>query len=283
MELVVKTDLEKEVIRSIDWNFKELEKQVSAGLEKYKGRVVTPETIKDDKKDVAALRKLRTAIEDKRKEVKSACLRPYDDFEAKEKPIIALIDECIDNISEQTKAFEAAEKEEKRTAIEEFYKQNIKSLYGLVPFETLFEERWLNKSVLITTATGELYSKIEKANGEILTIRGMKLAPECETRMLDTYVRTLSIGAALEEKARFEEQQAKLEELKKNQQAAIKAEPEAQPVHVQEELVKEQETEQPRDLWLKIRGTTKACRQEINAIIKKYGLEYEGGLINGDS
>ena len=94
-------------------------------LEKYNNLVVTEDAIRDAKTDRAALNKLRTAFDEKRKEVKKACLKPYEDFEKKTKELLEIVDQPILAIDTQVKAFEDAEIQNKRTAIERFYSDNV--------------------------------------------------------------------------------------------------------------------------------------------------------------
>ena len=51
-------------------NFEEVKRQLYVQMDEYRGLVYTDESVKTAKDDVATLRKVRKAIEDKRKEVK---------------------------------------------------------------------------------------------------------------------------------------------------------------------------------------------------------------------
>ena len=55
---------------TIETNFSEIEKNLKKTLEGYKGIVVTEDTLKESKKDVAELRKLRASIDDEKKAIK---------------------------------------------------------------------------------------------------------------------------------------------------------------------------------------------------------------------
>ena len=75
MEFLIKTDLSV-MPEKIDFNFDEMKTELSEKLEKYNALVVTEDSIKDAKSDRANLNKLKTAIDDKRKEIKKLCLAP---------------------------------------------------------------------------------------------------------------------------------------------------------------------------------------------------------------
>ena len=80
MEFLIKTDL-KTIPEKIDFNFEEMKAELSDKLAAYNALVVTEDSIKSAKADKANLNKLRTAVEDKRKEIKKLCLAPYECFE----------------------------------------------------------------------------------------------------------------------------------------------------------------------------------------------------------
>ena len=112
MELIIKTDLQA-FPAVIEYNHEELKSELSEQLQKYKNIVVTEDSIKEFKADKANLNRLKTALEDKRKEVKKQCLQPYENFEKNIKELIALIEEPIKVIDSQLKEIESKKKEEK--------------------------------------------------------------------------------------------------------------------------------------------------------------------------
>ena len=90
-------------IGEITANFDEFKNQVSQELEKYKSKEFTEDTKKDAKKDLAELRKKKAAVNERRIEVKKEYMKPYDEFEAKVKELITLIDEPITLIDYKVK------------------------------------------------------------------------------------------------------------------------------------------------------------------------------------
>ena len=87
-------------------NFAAIKAQVAAKVAPYMGLVFGDEDIRDAKSTVAELRKMRTAIEDKRKAIKKQWNEPYAAFEDEVKQITAIIDEPIEEIDTQIKSFE---------------------------------------------------------------------------------------------------------------------------------------------------------------------------------
>ena len=160
MELAVKTDLERELPKRIDFNYEQLKGQLAEKLTRYQGLVVTEDGIKEAKADKTALNKLRTALDEKRKEVKKDCMRPYEDFEAKVKELISMVDQPMLAIDKQIKTFDERKKEEKRAEIVGLFQEKIGSLAALLPFEKFFNSRWLNVTYKMSDIQKELSDSI---------------------------------------------------------------------------------------------------------------------------
>ena len=91
----------KQQVGKINWNFEELKTALAAEMEKYTGIVYDDDSIADAKNTVAYLRKLKDSVEERRKEVKKECLKPYDDMEKQVKELTQLIDEPINTRSRE--------------------------------------------------------------------------------------------------------------------------------------------------------------------------------------
>jgi glucan-binding YG repeat protein len=216
MQLVIYAPKEGEFIQEISFNNEEIKQELALRLEKYKGLVYSESSIKEAKTDRASLNKFKDAIETRRKEIKKQCLKPYEDFEAKVKEIVAMIDQPILAIDGQIKAFEQAKKDEKTETIKGFYADSAGDLTELVPYEKVFNPRWLNvtcKEADIKKEITELFAKIE-TDLKVIT----ELQSEYELQIKDTYLRAFDLTAALQEKKRLEEQAAKLAEHKRQQE-----------------------------------------------------------------
>ena len=87
----------------IENNGEEVKAWLREVMQKYEGLIVTPESIRSAKDDKAKLNKLRTALEERRKEVKRDYLAPYLAFEEQYKALLALIDAPIASIDTQIK------------------------------------------------------------------------------------------------------------------------------------------------------------------------------------
>lgn len=131
MEFMLKTDLSS-LPQIIDFNFEDMKSELSIKLKQYNALVVTEDSIKSAKDDKAKLNKLRTAIENKRKEIKKQCLAPYEKFEMQCKEIVGMIDKPIAAIDNQVKAFDEIEKTNKYASLQQYFNDNSAELFELV-------------------------------------------------------------------------------------------------------------------------------------------------------
>lgn len=221
IELVVKTDFQQ-IPATVDFNFEEMKSFLSTQLEKYNNLAVTEDSIKDGKADKAKLNKLKTALEDKRKDIKKQFLVPYEDFERKERELVKMIDEPINAIDQQLKAFEIRNKEIKKAELLEHFTNSVGNLSSILTFEDVFNERWLNATYKIADAKNEIYEAISKTEGDIETIKSLKA--DCESQIMSVYLHTHDLSAALREKEHIEEQKRRMAEYEAKREAEKAAE-----------------------------------------------------------
>lgn len=191
-------------IQAIEFNFDELKTELSTRLEKYNNLTYTEETIKNAKEDRAGLNKFKEAIETRRKEIKTLCMKPYNDFEAKIKELTKLIDQPIIAIDTQIKNFDNQRMDAKRIDIQDFYNSTIGNLADILPLERIFNPKWLNATYKMTNIEKEIVETIGKVNGNLNVIADLKLDPDLELQVKDKYLSTLDFGLAMAEKTRLE-------------------------------------------------------------------------------
>ena len=95
---------------TISWNFEELKERLSAEMKRYEEIEYTDENIKEEKSDIAGLRKLQKEVNDRKIEIKKTWLLPYDAFEAQVNELKAIIEKPIAMIDEKVKDYEARRK-----------------------------------------------------------------------------------------------------------------------------------------------------------------------------
>ena len=165
MEFLIKTDL-KTIPEKIDFNFEEMKAELSEKLAAYNALVVTEDSIKSAKADKANLNKLRTAVEDKRKEIKKLCLAPYEVFEKQCKEIVALIDQPIKSIDGQIAVFDQKLQDEKWEQISGYYKAEVKELISVVPLEKIVSPKWKNKTESLETVCNGIGDTLDRIRTE---------------------------------------------------------------------------------------------------------------------
>lgn len=240
MEFRLINPTEDGFLRRIQWNKEELEAAVRAKIASYENVVYTEDNIKVAKNDRADLNKLIKAIEERRKQVKNIINEPYAVFEAELKEITALINEPVALIDQQVKAFEEKQKEEKKATIKATYDENIGDLTEVLPFERIFDSRYLNQTYKLATAQKEIKDKIDTVKTDLETIDSLNSKYKLNAK--DVYIKTLNLSKALAENKRLADLEEKLEADKRR-----KAEEEAERKR-QEEIRKKKEAEEKEKL-----------------------------------
>lgn len=106
-------------------NFDEVKESLNQSLEKYKGIIVTEETLQDCKKTQQDLSKVRNSIEGFRKSVKKDMEVPIKEFESKCKELVGLIGEVEQPIKDGITVFDNKRREEKKIKALEFIKDAV--------------------------------------------------------------------------------------------------------------------------------------------------------------
>ena len=234
MEFRLINPTEDGFLRVIKWNKEELEAAVRHKIAAYQNVVYTEDNMKQAKADRAEMNKLTKAIEERRKMVKKIINEPYDVFEAELKEILALIQEPVGIIDRQVKAFEDQQKEEKKKSIQKSYDEVIGDLAEVLPFERVFDSRYLNQTYKLATAQAEVKAKVEKVRTDLETIDSLESKYKLNAK--DVYIKTLDLSKALAENKRLSDLEEKLEAEKRR-----KAEEEAERKRLAEERRKAEE------------------------------------------
>lgn len=221
MELKIYSPTEDGFIKAIEWNHEEIKKEVAEKVSYYANLIYSDDQIKEAKADRAKLNKFVQALEAKRKEVKKQCLAPYEDFERKLKEITAIVNEPIMMIDQQVKGYEEQKKAEKQVKIRELFENAV--FPDWVKFEQVFDAKWLNATVPMTSINKELIEKLERIESDLSTLSNL---PEFAFEAVDVYKTTLDLGRAVNEAHRMSEQ-AKRKAEYEAEQARLKAEAEA--------------------------------------------------------
>jgi len=184
-------------------NLDEVQANIDNLLERYSGRVYTPDQMSSAKKDRAEVNAWEKQLAAASKQLKEHYLSPVEETLDRISAMRSQIKAVSESIDKQVKAEEAAEKAEKRQALEGIYQEAAEELAELIPFERLLDSRWLNKTTALSTAGRELRKALERCREELQIIRDTcgEDAEGCTTE----YLRALSLNAALREHQRRED------------------------------------------------------------------------------
>lgn len=184
---------------AVDFNYKELKKEIAEKTAPYKGLIVTEDAIPEAKTDLANLRRLEKAIDDRRKDVKKEYNAPYMEFEAKVKDILSDIQTAIENIDGQVKGFEAKSDEEKLGRIKVFYNLAFGNLAKVVPFDRINNPKWLNKGYKKADIEAEISKMANDLRDNVDAVKALK--SENEDALLRKLYLTLDMGEVMKEQA----------------------------------------------------------------------------------
>lgn len=209
----------------LKFNYEELKQQVAEKTAPYKGLIVTEDAIPAAKTDLANLRRLEKAIDDRRKAVKKEYNAPYMEFEAKIKDILSDIQTAIENIDGQVKGFEAKSDEEKLGRIKVFYNLAFGNLAKVVPFDRINNPKWLNKGYKKADIEAEISKMANDLRDNVDAVKALK--SENEDALLRTLYTTLDMGAVMKEQAALnaiaEERKARIAQMVEEAKKTVSA------------------------------------------------------------
>ena len=178
-------------------------------LADYKTAVFTEESKPILRAELAGLRKLRKAVDDRRKEVKEQSMRPYKAFEEEVKELLSAIDEPIKNLDSQLKEIEEVRIQKKKSAIEAVYKDTVLAggMEDFLPLESIYSRKWENASTTIKAVKEEMQGIVDKACSELSIIQGMQ--SDVKEEAVKLYKKTRNLTAAMAHINTYESNKAK--------------------------------------------------------------------------
>ena len=190
-------------------NASDLLPAIQEGLKAY-DYVVDENNYKQAKTDRASLNNLMKVVSDKRKQVENDVfaqwLQDKKDIMAVEKTIKAASDKLGNGIND----IDNAEKELKKNQIKELWLNMTNNKY---PFELVFEERYLNKSVKPKEIEESLNNKFLKAEEQLSFIEASLPDDELQAeQVIQLFCKTLDLSKATERINEIKEAKAKLQE-----------------------------------------------------------------------
>lgn len=211
----------------ISWNYEELKLFLEESLREYQTAVYTDETIQSAKSDVAKLRALAKSIEDRRKEVKNACLEPYAIIETQAKELVGLIDKPIQAINDQVQDYEKRRKEKVKAAIcaywdTEYAKTQLPEEWRKQMLMAAYDPKWENATTSQKAWKDGIRQKIDGFTADYLNIKGFK--SEFEEDILTAYAKKFVLSDALTVMQNLQAQKERVLELERQKKEREEAE-----------------------------------------------------------
>lgn len=256
-------------------NASDLLPAIQEGLKAY-DYVVDENNYKQAKTDRTSLNNLVNVVSDKRKQVENDVfaqwLQDKKDIMAVEKTIKDASDKLGNGIND----IDNAEKELKHNQIKELWLNMTNNKY---PFELVFEERYLNKSVKPKEIEESLNNKFLKAEEQLSFIEASLPDDELQAeQVIQLFCKTLDLSKATERINEIKEAKAKLQEkvnaqIEQSKQAQMERE-NAVPTQAPFETPQAQNQTEPRRYCVfRFEGSMSEL-QAFNPILNKFIREH---------
>ena len=204
-------------------------KEYALELNKYYSTLVFTKTqVADAKKERAAVNTTKKKIGAYRKSIIAEYKRPIDLFESTAKETEKILEETSSFIDVQVKKYEDEVKAKKKEKIEKLFKKEAGKLTEFVKFEDVFDEKWLNVTVLMPKVTVQLNDRLNVIRTDMNAIG--QLNSPFETELVNIYTKTLDLGHVIMEDTRLKEQKASMDRLKEEQEEADRKAQEAKEI-----------------------------------------------------
>ncbi|MDB1104718.1 DUF1351 domain-containing protein [Lentilactobacillus parabuchneri] len=152
-------------------NFDQLKTAVEAYAAKYQNLAVSTSTEKEAKASRAELRKLKTALDDKRKEIKKKYAEPYEAFAKQIKDLEATLDASINPIDSGLKELEEHQRQTRLEHVQALINEMAPN-YHVESNEVEIDPTWLNKSTSkkkVTEGIADVMGYIKKKHDDLET------------------------------------------------------------------------------------------------------------------
>lgn len=256
-------------------NASDLLPAIQEGLKAY-DYVVDENNYKQAKTDRASLNNLVKVVSDKRKQVENDVFAQWIQDKKDIMQVEKTIKDASDKLGVGINDVDNAEKELKKNQIKELWLNMTNNKY---PFELVFEERYLNKSVKPKEVEESLNNKFLKAEEQLSFIEASLPEDELQAeQVIQLFCKTLDLSKATERINEIKEAKAKLQEkvnaqIEQSKQAQMERENVA-PVQSQLEAHESQSQSQVRRYCVfRFEGSMSEL-QAFNPILNKFIREH---------
>lgn len=198
MQFAITTDLTKAItVQEIAFNFDELKAELSASLEKYRGLVVTEESIADAKKARARLNALGKSINDEKISTKKQWNAPLETFIAKCGVLTGMVDEVSGEIDKKVKELEDENKRAKKANLIACFASEIGTAREFVTFDDIYDPKWMNTTVAEETAKEQIADLCERFKQDVGALKAIEAEPATKVVLEQRYKATKSLADVL--------------------------------------------------------------------------------------
>jgi hypothetical protein len=272
-----------QVAGNINCNLSTINELAQMKADEYKDILVTEDTTKAAKDDIAELRKFQKEIDTARKIVKSEFVKPLTVFEDECKKVISYLETPIQYMDKQVKEFEQLKKQEKKLEVETLFIELTKGYEEYLPLNRFYKAQWENVSTTIKSIEKEVCALVDQASMAVSAIKSTE--SEFLDKGLESLKTSLDVSIALNVIKRYEAQKKEIlerEERRKQQEEAerqrkeadrIQSENEAREREVREEQlrIEREETE--------IKKVEQTLQAEITELEEAFVIEEEPFIV----
>lgn len=159
--------------------------------------VLTEDNVQEVRMTLANARKIVTALETRRKEVKAAILEPYTVLEKQVKIITGIINSADDELRAKVREMEEREREDKKAVLREIWDKRIELYkfpeYIINPFDRWIQPQHTNKTYPVSNAEKDMTAWMEQRERDCESIMGMEAAGY----IMDAYTTSLDLACAI--------------------------------------------------------------------------------------
>lgn len=248
----------KHDIGTLETNAQQILDVVKSKLEDYTIDNYSEDNIADAKKDKAELNKAKKGLNDERIRLEKEHMKPFENFKSLVNKACNLITDASGKIDNLVKDVENKAKDEKKAEISKIWNDQH---FNLVCLADIFDHKWLNKTVSLSSVRVEIESIIKTINTNLALLD--KIGEE-EAKAF--YLEYLDITKAMEYAEKLKE---KREALKKAEEKPEPIEQEKQP-EIQYGITAEQAmTRMNEQLDKAIQQPTKTSIQENDLVLER--------------
>lgn len=183
-------------------NEAQLKQAITDYAAKYKGLVVTEDTLTDTKNVRAEMRKVVAELDNNRKRIKKGYNQPLNDFETRIKDLKATVDQVIEPIDQGIKDLEERQRQQRFLDVQALIDEMAPN-YGVTAADIEINPEWLNKSIshkkLLESIAGTM-TAIKAERDRIATEElSVRKYAEANGQQSDGWVTQVSAGVDLVE------------------------------------------------------------------------------------